>query len=114
MAGKHRPGIHEGYLMSRCLKIEGAEEVERQHIIHAIDQLKGVDLVSFVKENSKLKVVYDGSMLSVDDIEQVVRENGCRFADDWWNRYKLGWYRYTDENVRSSAKHVPHCCNKPP
>lgn len=114
MSQKHRPGIHEGYLMSRCLRIKDAAETNRERIVHDIDQLKGIDVVSFAAAKHELKLVYDGSMLCVDDIERVIKEHGCRFADDWWSSIKLGWYRYTDENVKSAAMHVPHCCNKPP
>ncbi|MGK5093190.1 cation transporter [Deltaproteobacteria bacterium TL4] len=114
MSKQHRPGLQKGYLVTRTLKLEGLTSQNKEVVFQQLDQLGGIDEVSIVEEKKLLRVAYDGSKLGIDDIEKILIAHGCGFAVDWWNRLKLGGYRFTDQNIRDNAAHVPQCCSEPP
>ena len=111
---KHRPGINDGYLVTRRLKIEGLSAQNKESLTNQIDRLMGVDGVSLFEDKNLLKVAYDGSKLGINELEEIIESQHCHLAQDWWSRWKLGWYRSTDKNIKDNAAYVPHCCNKPP
>ncbi|MGR9116073.1 MAG: cation transporter [Gammaproteobacteria bacterium] len=110
----HRPGINEDFLMIRHLRLEGLDSRKTESITSVIDNIAGIDTVSIKEEKQILDLSYDASQVNIKQIEEIIKQNGCDIAQDWWSRLKEDWYRFTDENAQSNATHRPSCCNKPP
>lgn len=110
----HKPGIHEAFLVTRTLKLKGLEDRSITDIETDIASIRGVDCISLNQNRRLLRVAYDASVTSIDRILDQLSIHGINIDNGWWNRFKLGWDRQIDQNVRDNAKHVPHCCSKPP
>lgn len=112
---RHRAGVNEGALVRRRIRLSALRRESVGALHGAIDRLPGIDSVAIEEGHEPvLAVSYDASKRSLTELEGIVGEHGGRIAGDWWTRLKLRWYRFTDTNVRDNARHVPHCCNKPP
>ncbi|MBP0048565.1 cation transporter [Marinobacterium sp. AK62] len=109
----HKPGVKENNLVNRNLKVVTGN-ADMASLANEIDQLYGVDSVSWEPDKSVLRFAYDATHCNLDIVEALVREKGAAFADGWWNRVKRNYYRFVDENMRDNASHEPHCCNKVP
>lgn len=110
----HRAGLHEGFLTTFSLKLDGLSTANHDAIVADIDRLAGIDRVDILSKNSVLKVTYDASVLSIDTILSILTEYGANVHSGWWNRIKFAWDREIDKNIKNNAASSPHCCNKPP
>ena len=110
----HKLGVNENFLMVRHLRLEGLTEENRHTITEEISQLIGVDAVSITDSENLLNIAYDASTRQLDEIEEIVRRNGCDISHDWWTHFKEGWYRFTDQNAKDNARHDPWSCHKNP
>ncbi len=114
----HKPGIHENYLMTRHLKLEGLDNSCVDALMEKLNELPEVDDASItMKEGSAvLNISYDASTRPqpLEDIQQVLMTMGVDIADDWWIRFKQRYYATTDQNVYDNARYEPSCCNKAP
>ncbi len=99
----HRQGVNELYLTKRTLRLSEVPAGERHLIMDEIDRLDGVDAVNWQK--NRLEIDYDASKRSIDDIGRVLEQHGAGLPHGMLSRFKLGWYRYTDHNMRETAGH---------
>lgn len=113
MTKAHKTESHEGFLLSRKLKVDDLDSSDWQHLL---DALNGHPCVDFARCRAKnrLEVIYDGSHWSTDELLTLISDHHGRIENTWWTRRKLAWYRFTDENVRANANHKPFCCSKIP
>jgi len=110
----HRLGVTEVDLVVRHLKLESFEEKLLQQALTQIDQLYGIDDVSFDKSSAVLNLAYDASRINIDQIEKLLVEHQITISHDWWTQFKEGYYRFVDKNIKDNANHQPTCCNKVP
>jgi len=110
----HKPGVHEVYLVRRKLKLDSLDAEQATAIAQEIEPLLGVDSVALDPVTRRLDIAYDASVLQLEQIEVIVRRYGSDLDQSWWNRFKEGWYRFTDQNVLDNARHEPWCCSKVP
>lgn len=110
----HRLGVAEANLVVRRLKIEAYIQESLTQAINEIDQLYGIDGVSFEKDSKELQLAYDASRLDIDAIERILKDNRVEVSQDWWTLLKEGYYRFVDQNVKDNANSQPHCCSKIP
>jgi hypothetical protein len=111
---KHRPGVSEVNLVVRHLKLENATPQKVLSASEEIEQIYGLDAISFDQKTQVINLAYDASQIMIDGIEYVLKQHGMEISHDWWTRFKEGYYRFVDQNVKDNAKAVSHCCNKPP
>jgi hypothetical protein len=111
---QHRTGVSEVTLVARHLKLESAQILNINNAVEEIDQLKGLDGVSFDEKSQVLNIAYDATQLNIDDIEKIILKYGLEVSHDWWTHFKESYYRFVDENVKDNSKTVSHCCSKPP
>jgi hypothetical protein len=109
----HRPGVHEGYLVSHTLKVTDLTEDKSGAVLNDIDSQIGVDTTSVDPDHSEITVSYDASVIDMDTICQHLQQQGVGIDPGWWNQFKLNWDRQIDQNVKDNAAHEPSCCNKP-
>tara|TARA_R110002094_G_scaffold131576_1_gene124631 strand:- start:219 stop:587 length:369 start_codon:yes stop_codon:yes gene_type:complete len=114
----HKPGIHENYLVSRHLELEGLDKGSIDALVEKLNELPEVDDASITMSGGSvvLNISYDASTRQkpLDDIQQVLTSMGAEIADGWWNRFKQRYYATTDQNVYDNARYEPSCCNKAP
>lgn len=111
---EHRPGINPGYLAKHSLNVSGLNDSNASAIVAELDALPCMDAVELYKEKRLLKIAYDASHNSIDEMIKIIQKYGVAVEDSWWSRTKLGWQRQIDQNIQDNAKHKPHCCNKAP
>ena len=116
MTGKkeHRLGVSEVNLVVRHLKLERADGICLLDAIAEIDELYGLDDISFDDKSHILNIAYDASRLCLDGIEDVLKKHGVEISHDWWTRFKTGYYRFVDDNVKDNAGHEPWSCHQSP
>lgn len=114
MTDVHRVGVHESCLVIRHLKLEGLDHDKAEAIGQEVDAIMGVDMVSLNEDEAILNVAYDASKLNIDTIEAIVHKHGADIGHGWATRFKEGWYRFTDQNIRDNFHHEPWSCHKPP
>jgi len=111
---EHRLGINPGFLTKHQLGLVGLEQSNSKKLLTEIDALPWVDRVWLKAEKQTIKIAYEASHHSIDELIAIVEKHGASIKDSWWSQTKLGWQRQTDENIKNNAKHEPHCCNKVP
>lgn len=111
---EHRPGVSEVNLVARHVKLEGIEQDCIDAVVSEIDQLYGLDEVSYDEESHVLNIAYDASHMSLDDIEAVLRQHNIDLSHDWWTHFKEGYYKFVDQNVKDNVSHHPWSCHNPP
>lgn len=111
---EHRLGVVEANLVTRHLKIESAAREIISTVIEEIDQIYGLDAISFDEKSQVLNVSYDASRASIDGIEDVLAKHKLSVSRDWWTRFKESYYKFVDQNVKDNASHEPWSCHKRP
>lgn len=113
MTKAHKSSSKEGFLLRRHLNVEGLSEEHWGQVLHDLNHNPCVDFAER-KSMDRLAVTFDGTHWSTDELISFLAGYGGRIPDGWWQRRKLAWYRFTDDNVRANAKHEPFCCSKIP
>lgn len=108
---EHRLGVSEANLVRRSLKLKPCERDKVDAAVADIDQVFGVDRVSFDESSSKLSVAYDATRLCLDCIEEALDNNGVEMSDGWWTRFKENHYKFVDQNVKDNANQEPWSCH---
>ncbi|MFE8069987.1 hypothetical protein QQM79_02920 [Marinobacteraceae bacterium S3BR75-40.1] len=114
MTAAHKAGNNEGFLVRRHLRVQNLDESAMSELAETLLHNPSVDHLAFNADSGKVDVTYDASHWSVDRFIEAVQERGGDVTRNGWQRMKLGWYRFTDENVQANAKHEPFCCSKIP
>ncbi|MEH6542404.1 MAG: cation transporter [Porticoccaceae bacterium] len=111
---EHRLGVSAVNLVVRHLKLNTVDQGVMAAALGEIDQIYGLDGVSFDEKSHVLNLAYDGSRVSLDGVEEMLRKHGISVSHDWWTHLKEGYYRFVDENVKDNARHEPLSCHKVP
>tara|TARA_R100001143_G_scaffold62492_1_gene65924 strand:- start:104 stop:451 length:348 start_codon:yes stop_codon:yes gene_type:complete len=107
-------GVSEVNLVRRHLKLEPVGQRKLQAAIAEVDQLYGLDAVTFDGKNHVLNLAYDASRICLDDIEETLKNYGVDVSHDWWTHYKEDYYKFVDGNIKENASHEPWSCHKSP
>lgn len=75
-------------------------------------QLAGFHTISADQAERTLTVDYDAVLCGIDLIISILTKNGVDLCLGRWDRIKLGYYRFVDQNLKENYKHTPHCCNR--
>jgi hypothetical protein len=113
-AKTHRQGVSEANRVVRNLKLEKSPEPNLAAAAAEIDKLYGMDEVTLAQEGTSIRLAYDASIVSIDDIEAILKKYSVEVGHGWWNHFKEDHYRFVDQNVKDNAEHVPTCCSKMP
>ncbi|NIW09206.1 MAG: hypothetical protein GWN33_00820 [Gammaproteobacteria bacterium] len=111
---KHRTGVNPGFLAKHKLALSGLNATNVKSISAEIDKLWAVDGVLINEQKQTIKIAYDASHHDIDEMIEIIRKHDAEIDDSWWTRYKLGWQRQTDQNIKDNSMHVASCCNKAP
>lgn len=111
---KNSVGVSELNLVSRHLKLDYITAENQSVLLTEIDQIHGVDTVSYNEKKQMFNVAYDATLTNLEKIEQIITRYGGDIADGWWNHFKESYYKFVDQNIKDNAEHVPSCCHKPP
>lgn len=111
---EHRVGVSAVNLVVRHLKLEAVAQDLVAAATEEIDKVYGLDGVSFDEKTQVLNLAYDGSKVSIDGIEELLRKHGINVSHDWWTHFKESYYRFIDDNVKDNARHEPLSCHKVP
>ena len=111
---EHRLGVSEINLVVRHLKLEPADQNNLQAVVAEVDQLYGLDAISFDEKSHVLNLAYDASRICLDGIEDVLKKHGVEVSHDWWTHFKEGYYKFVDQNVKNNASHEPWSCHQIP
>ncbi|MFT6491495.1 MAG: hypothetical protein ACJAWP_000376 [Porticoccus sp.] len=112
---EHRLGVSEVNLVTRHLGLlRPTEAKEVNSAIAEIDQLYGLDEVTFDEKSVRLDFSYDASRLCIDCVEEILAKHGIQPKHDWWTHFKEEYYRFVDQNVKDNARHEPWSCHRTP
>ena len=115
MTGKtHRPGVNAANLVTRHLKLEPVDATRLREVEEALNTLAGMDAVGINAGKGSIRLTYDATGVSLEAVEALLVRHQLRLRNSWWTRFKHGYYRFIEQNVRDNAKHVHTCCHKPP
>lgn len=114
MQDEHRLGVSPVNLVNRHLKLAPNDPEKLQAAIAEIDQLYGLDSISFNEKTQRLDFAYDASRLCIDCVEDILTQHAVEVSHDWWTRFKEGHYRFVDQNVKDNARHEPWSCHQSP
>lgn len=71
-------------------------------------------MISVKNKGDKLTFCYDASKCQLKQCLKLLESWHISPKPSWWNNLKLSWAQQTDQNIWNNARHVPHCCSKPP
>lgn len=111
---EHRLGVSEVNLVVRHLKLDPNTDSDIEPALEEIDEIYGLDGVSFDQTSQVLNIAYDASRVSIEGIEAVLQKHGIEVAHDWWTHFKESYYRFVDQNVKDYARHAPWSCHQAP
>ena len=75
---EHRLGVSEATLVVRHLKLVDMSEEVMTKVVKEIDEIYGLDSVSYDKASHTLHIAYDASRICIDCIEKVLQSNMAR------------------------------------
>ncbi|WP_283709493.1 cation transporter [Pseudoalteromonas prydzensis] len=110
----HRVGVREQNLVVRNLKLSNVTEESCDELVKEIDQLFGIDEVSYNIKEGEIHLAYDAANVSLDGIEEVIRKYGADVHDDWWTHTKESYYKFVDRNIKDNSVHKPWSCHQSP
>ena len=110
----HRVGVSEVNLVSRKLQLTKLTEFNRAKVVSEIDETFGVDSVAIDIRNGSLSIAYDVTHIRLDAIEQIIIKHDADISDAWWNRLKVSYYKFIEQNMVDNAKHKPWSCHQAP
>ncbi|MWJ28127.1 cation transporter [Halomonas sp. ZH2S] len=108
---EHRLGVSKNTLVTRNLVIEPNESERIEEAVYDIDQLYGMDEVSYEGKHRHIRLAYDASRLCIDDVEKILESHGVDISSSRWNRFKEEYYRFVDQNIKDNAKKEPWSCH---
>ncbi|MDZ7851563.1 MAG: cation transporter [Halomonas sp.] len=108
---EHRLGVSEINLVKRHLKLDTSDLEAVHAAVTDIDELYGLDSVSFDDKKRKLHLAYDATRLCLDCVDEILQKYAIEISHDWWTRLKEEQYRFVDQNVKDNAKHEPWSCH---
>lgn len=111
---EHRLGVSEATLVVRHLKLQPCERAALEAALEEIDQIYGLDCVSYDERSRVLNAAYDASRICIDCIEEVLTKHGIEVGHDWWTHLKKGYYRSVDQNVKGNASRDAWSCHQLP
>lgn len=111
MSRQHRLGINANTLVKRKIKIDKPNLQDLQQSIIEIDNLYGLDSVSFNDRKKTLCIAYDALRLSIECIEEILTRHSIEISQGWWNRFKEDHYRFVDQNIKDNAAKDPWNCH---
>lgn len=111
---EHRVGVREQNLVIRNLKLSNVTKENCDDLVKEIDQLFGIDEVSFNIKECEIHLAYDAVNINLDGIEEVIKKHGAQLHDDWWTHTKESYYKFCDQNVKDNFEHEPWSCHKTP
>ncbi|MBM3105842.1 cation transporter [Pseudomonas sp. V1] len=109
---KHRLGVSETNLVARHLKLAPQNLGRIGDAIKEIDNIYGMDAVSFDEKSQVLNLAYDASRVGIECVEEVLSQFEIEVSHDWWTHFKEGHYRFVDQNVKDNAAHQPWSCHR--
>jgi len=112
MINKHRLGVSEINLVTRNLKIKISPSSNIKDAWHEINEIYGLDEISFDESSGVLKLAYDASRVNLDEIEAVLLKYSVDISHDWWTTFKEDYYKFVDQNIKDNAKHDPWSCHQ--
>jgi hypothetical protein len=110
----HRVGVRENNLVVRNLRLAKVSNENITALIEEIDQLFGLDEVSYNEAKETIHLAYDAVNLNLDGIEDVIKKHNVDIHDDWWTHTKESYYKFCDQNVKDNFEHKPWSCHKTP
>lgn len=110
----HRLGVSEVNLVVRHLRLEPIEQIRLQEAIAEIENIYGLDAISFDEKSNVLNLAYDASRVCLDGIESLLKLHDVEVSHDWWTHFKEGYYKFVDQNVKDNVNHEPLSCHKRP
>lgn len=108
---ERRLGVSEANLVTRRLKLKPSGETALKAAIGEIDELFGLERVTFEPDKRRLDVAYDASRLCLDHIEGILSWHAIAFSNGWWTRVKESHYRFVDQNIKDNASKEPWSCH---
>jgi len=108
----HRLSVSEVNLVVRHLKLEEVDPQNIQAAINEIDQIYGLDGVSFEEKSMVITLAYDATKTSIETIEEILANHNIEISHGWWTHFKESYYKFIDENVKENASHEPWSCHK--
>ncbi|WP_163577041.1 cation transporter [Halomonas faecis] len=109
---EHRLGVSEINLVSRHLKLDSNDKTAIEAAVADIDQLYGLDGVSYDEKKRMLHFSYDASRICIDCVEEILNKHAVAISHNLWNRFKEEHYRFVDQNVKDNATHEPWSCHQ--
>ena len=110
----NRVGVRENNLVVRNLRLSKVTDKNIDELIEEIDQMFGLNEVSFNRKEETIHLAYDAVNLDLEGIEDIIRKHGADINDDWWTHTKESYYKYCDQNIKDNAEHEPWSCHKTP
>jgi hypothetical protein len=110
----HRVGVRENSLVVRNLRLANVTEKNIEALVEEIDQMFGLDEVSFNRKEETIYLAYDAVNLNLEGIEEVIRKHGGEIHNDWWTHTKESYYKFCDQNTKDNFEHEPWSCHKSP
>jgi copper chaperone CopZ len=90
-------------------------EADAIAVERAVSTLSGVRKVATDLEKHQLILRYDASQTGYQVVLEALENIGFPPLNNWWSRFKGGWFQFADTNASDNAKAPPpSCCNKPP
>ncbi|MCM0612566.1 hypothetical protein KFJ24_08805 [Marinobacter sediminum] len=113
MIKAHKPTNQTQFLLRRKLTVKGLADTQWEDFVAELNHHPCVDFAER-KTTDRIFVTFDGTHWSTDELIDLIEAHGGRLKGGWWERRRLAWYRFADDNVRANADLEPFCCSKIP
>ncbi|MBM6550205.1 hypothetical protein [Marinomonas ostreistagni] len=96
------------------LKFNNVDADKVDLIKASLSALEALDKFECKPEQGIIAFRYDASQVHLEDCFRVLEALDIKLHNTWWWRWRAKLALQLDANIRANARHVPHCCGKPP
>ena len=99
-------------LVVRHLRLENTTPQKIRSAIADIEQIYGLDALSFDQATQVMSLAYDASQIMIEGIEELLVQHGLETSHGWWTRFKEDYYRLIERSSKDDAQAPANCCCK--
>lgn len=107
----YKAGVRKPYLVKRKIRIQKTDTTNITKALEEIDSLFGFQHAHFNQSKYLLTLEYDAGHCSLAKVLDTLAACEVKPKQNWWNRTKLSYYNFTDNNVKENSQKKPWNCH---
>ncbi|TEW54702.1 cation transporter [Psychromonas sp. RZ22] len=107
-------GVKEENLVHRKLQLIGITQYNHADISQEMNKVFAIEKLNIEVISGMLSISYDATNSNLTKIQNLLSKYQVRIKPTYWNRIKLHYYQFVDQNILEQKFYKAVCCHKAP